>query len=97
MTSEPITVQRICIESSKSFEDVLSGLEPGIGRPNMSVLQTQMNAAPTLSEFRRIIEGAVGSAELMEFLRLDLGGAMRKDPHAKAYKIVRIIAGNPLI
>lgn len=33
----------------------------------------------------------------MEFLRLDLGAAMRKDPAAKAYKLVRIIAGNPLI
>jgi uncharacterized protein (DUF302 family) len=33
----------------------------------------------------------------MEFLRLDLGAALQKDPAVKAYKIVRIIAGNPLI
>jgi uncharacterized protein (DUF302 family) len=33
----------------------------------------------------------------MKFLRLDLGGVMRRDPEAKAFKIVRIIAGNPLI
>jgi uncharacterized protein (DUF302 family) len=39
----------------------------------------------------------VGGADLMQFLRLDLGAVLRKDPAAKAYKIVRIIAGNPLI
>jgi uncharacterized protein (DUF302 family) len=33
----------------------------------------------------------------MKLLRLDLGGVMRRDPEAKAFKIVRIIAGNPLI
>jgi hypothetical protein len=33
----------------------------------------------------------------MKFLRLDLGGVMRRDPEAKAFKIVGIIAGNPLI
>ena len=36
-------------------------------------------------------------ADLMEFLRLDLGAALRMDPAVAAYKIVRIIAGNPLI
>ncbi len=40
---------------------------------------------------------AVGSADLMEFLRLDLGAAIKKDPAAKSFRIVRIIAGNPLI
>jgi uncharacterized protein (DUF302 family) len=33
----------------------------------------------------------------MEFLRLDLGSALRKDPTIAAYRIIRIIAGNPLI
>src|SRR5271169_1642054 len=97
MITTKTTVERVRLESSKSFEDVLAGLEPGIGRPDMSVLQPKMNRAASFLEFQRLVEGAVGSADLMEFLRLDLGGAMRKDPEAKAYRIVRIIAGNPLI
>ena len=97
MTTKRITVERFCIESLKSFEDVLLGLEVGIGRPNMSELQPKLNAASSFAEFQRLVEGAVASADLMEFLRLDLGGAMSKDPEAKAYKVVRIIAGNPLI
>ncbi len=94
---ERITVERFCIQSSKSFEEVLLGLEEGIGRPSMSVLQPQLDAASSFPEFRALIESAVGSADLMEFLRLDLGRVMSKDPEAQAYRIVRIIAGNPLI
>jgi len=97
MTTKRIAVERYCLESSKSFDDVLAGLEKGIGRPKMAVLQPQLNEAPTFAEYRRLIEDAVGSAGLMEFLRLDLGATLRKDPDAKSYRIVRIIAGNPLI
>jgi uncharacterized protein (DUF302 family) len=92
-----ITLERVCIESSKSFEAVLAGLETGIGRPDMGVLQPRLHGAATFAEFQRLINEAVGSADLIEFLRLDLGGAMRKDPEARVCKMVRIIAGNPLI
>jgi hypothetical protein len=97
MTTKRISVERVCVESTKSFEDVLAGLDKGIGRPKMAELQPRLNEAATFAEFRRLIEGVVGPADLMEFIRLDLGGAVRKDPEAKAFKIVRIIAGNPLI
>lgn len=52
---------------------------------------------PTFSEYEKIIKDAVGESGLMEFLRVDLGSTLRKDPAAKAFQIVRIIAGNPLI
>jgi len=97
MAIKRINVERFCTESSKSFEDVLLGLDKGIGRPDMRQLRAQMDQAATFSEFQQIVDGAVGPADLMEFLRLDLGAALRKDPAAKAFKIVRIIAGNPLI
>ena len=96
-TTKQLTVERFSVVSAKSFEDVLRGLEKGIGRPDMRVLHQEMDAAASFSAFEKVIQGVVGSADLMEFLRLDLGAAMRKDPEAKAYKIVRIIAGNPLI
>ncbi len=97
MRSRRINVERICVESSKSFDEVLSGLQEGIGRPDMHLLGRQMADASTFAEYQRVIQGAVGSADLLEFLRLDLGAAVGKHPEAKAYKIVRIIAGNPLI
>lgn len=97
MTTRRITIERFSVVSAKSFEDVLAGLDKGIGRPDMSALRKKMNDAPSFSEYDKVVHGVVGSADLMEFLRLDLGSALRKDPRAKAYKIVRIIAGNPLI
>jgi uncharacterized protein (DUF302 family) len=97
MTTKRISVERIYAESSKSFEDVLAALGKGIGHPDMHELQPKLNAASSFAEFQELINEVVGPADLMEFLRLDLGGAMKKDPDAKAYKIVRIITGNPLI
>jgi hypothetical protein len=92
-----ITVERFKIVSSKPFEDVIRGLYKGMGRPHMRALQREMDDATTFEEYERVIHGAVGAADLMEFLRLDLGAAIAKGPGAKGGKMVRIIAGNPLI
>jgi len=97
MTTKKIAVERVTLVSKRSFEEVLGGLDKGIGRPNLGELGRRMNEAVTFEEYGAVIRGVVGSADLMEFLRLDLGAALRKDPSVTAYKIVRIIAGNPLI
>jgi uncharacterized protein (DUF302 family) len=97
MTTKKITVDRVTFVSKRSFEEVLGLLDKGIGRPNLAELNRRMNEAPTLEDYASVIHSAVGSADLMEFMRLDLGSALRRDPAVAAYKIVRIIAGNPLI
>jgi uncharacterized protein (DUF302 family) len=97
MTTKKITVERVTFVSNRSFEEVLGLLDKGVGRPNLGELGRRMNEAATFEEYASVIRGVVGSADLMEFLRLDLGSALRKDPAAKAYKMVRIVAGNPLI
>jgi uncharacterized protein (DUF302 family) len=97
MTTKKITVERVTFVSSRSFEEVLGLLDKGIGRPNLNEFGRRLNEAPTFEEYASVIHSVVGSADLMEFLRLDLGSALRKDPAAKGYKIVRIVAGNPLI
>lgn len=97
MTTKKIVVERVTFMSNKPFDEVLGLLDKGIGRPNFGELGRRMSEAATFEEYSSVIRGVVGSADLMEFLRLDLGSALRKDPHVAAYKIVRIIAGNPLI
>jgi len=97
MSIQRLQIERFGLISARSFEEVLEGLEKGIGRPDLRELSRRMAEAPSFPEYERLIRGAVGPADLMEFLRLDLGAALRKDPGAKAYRIVRIIAGNPLI
>ncbi|MBV8116105.1 MAG: DUF302 domain-containing protein, partial [Silvibacterium sp.] len=97
MSVTNFTVEKFSAVSARAFEDVLAALDKGIGRPNMSKFHTEMDAATSFSELQELVHGVVGNADLMEFMRLDLGGPLRLDPAAKAYKIVRIIAGNPLI
>jgi len=97
MTSKKIEIERVTFVSNRSFEEVLGALDKGIGCKNFAELKRQMDGAATYDEFQSVIHAAVGSADLTEFLRLDLGSALRRDPAATAYKIVRIIAGNPLI
>jgi hypothetical protein len=97
METKRIDVERVSFVSKRSFEEVLGSLDKGIGRPNLNELGRQLVEAPTFEEYAAIIRGVVGGADLMQFLRLDLGAVLRKDPAAKAYKIVRVIVGNPLI
>jgi uncharacterized protein (DUF302 family) len=57
-----------------------------------------MDDSTSFVEFKTLIEEVVGSAALMEFLRLDLGAAIQRDPTVQQQnRMVRIIAGNPLI
>ena len=90
-------MERVTLVSNRSFDEVLGRLDEGIGRPNFAEFSRRMSQAATFAEYEAVIHGAVGSSDLVEFQRLDLGMALRKDPKATAYKIVRIIAGNPLI
>jgi uncharacterized protein (DUF302 family) len=63
----------------------------------MNTYFKQKAATQSFEEYAALVNAAVGSADLMEFMRLDPGAVLRKDPTAKACKVVRIIAGNPLI
>jgi hypothetical protein len=92
-----VTCERFSVVSVQSFEEVLLRLGQGIGRPDIRKLQQEVSKTTSFSEYEELIGEVVGSADLMEFLRLDLGAPLRRDPNAKEYKIVRIIAGNPLI
>ena len=92
-----IQIERLCFTSKKSFEDVLTGLYSGISRPNIDELKQQLKGAHNLEEFARTVDAAVGSVGLLEFLSLDLGAALRVGPSMRPYRMMRIIAGNPMI
>jgi hypothetical protein len=91
-----VNLERVRLVSNKSFDDVLAGIYTGIGRPNIAELTAALAQAPTFEDFTRLVKDAVGGSDLLEFLRLDLHLALEKNPRMTAYKLVRIIAGNPL-
>jgi len=92
-----LTVSRFSIVSAKSFSEVIREIDKRIGHPNIRELYEELAKTSTFQDYEKLINSEIGEAGLMEFLRVDLGSTLRKDPAAKSFQIVRIIAGNPLI
>lgn len=90
-------VQRFSIISSKSFDDVLAAVDSAIGHPDIHIFQRDVSSASTHAELEDIIHKAIGPSGLMQFIRFDLGEYLRKENGTASPKIVRLVAGNPLI
>jgi uncharacterized protein (DUF302 family) len=90
-------IERLCFTSKKAFGDVLAGLYRGISRPNLDELKRRLERVHDLAEFAQIVNAAVGSVGLLEFLHLDLGAALRVGSLSHPHRMIRIIAGNPMI
>src|SRR5262249_51111620 len=78
--------ERVRFISNKGFEDVVARLYSGIGRPNMAALRQALAAARSPSEYEAIVRGAVGPADLMEFLQLDLEAAISAGASDKPHR-----------
>lgn len=96
-TMKQFDVQRFIVTSSKTFEDVLARLQAKIGQPVMSEFSRDVASAKTFNELEGIVNRAIGTSGLMEFMRLDLGEVLRKELGPKAPNALRLIVGNPLI
>ena len=45
----------------------------------------------------KLVHGAIGSSDLMEFVRFDSGRVLRVEGGGQGPKILRLVVGNPLI
>lgn len=97
MAVRHVDVQRFSVTSSKPFADVVAALDAAIGRPDYPALSRQIYATKAYAELEALIHGVVGPTDLMEFLRLDIGGVLAKANGPAAPKSLRLIVGNPLI
>ena len=97
MTTKQIDVQRFSVTSAKSFEEVMAGLEAGIGHPDMAAFRRDVTAAKTYAELEKLINKTIGPSGLMEFARFDFGEILRKERGNEAPRSLRLVAGNPLI
>ena len=96
MQTKVIAVERISVTSSKPFDEVVKALEVGVGHPEMSTFIKEVTAAQTEAELEQIVRRATGPSELMVFMRLDIGGVLRKEQGTSAPKSYRFIIGNPV-
>jgi uncharacterized protein (DUF302 family) len=91
-----IPVQRFSTIRSKPFKEVLAKMESAIGRPNISAFHRDAAAATSYAELERLVNKAIGTSGLMEFIRIDVGDIHHKQ-NARAPKSLRLVVGNPLI
>ena len=97
MPTIEVRVRRVSVVSSKPFEEVVRRLTATIGRPEMNAFHKALAAATTLAELEEVVQGAIGSSELMEFARFDAGEVLRKERGGQGSKLLRLVVGNPLI
>ncbi|MCU1242994.1 MAG: hypothetical protein JWO71_3720 [Candidatus Acidoferrum typicum] len=97
MVSTRVQVERFSVISSRTFQEVVAALEKAIGHPDMKAFGKNLRGAKTYDELEKIVRGATGPSELMEFMRMDLGEVLRKRNGAAAPQSLRFIVGNPVI
>jgi len=97
MPTIEVPVQRVSVVSSRPFEDIVRRLTATIGRPDMKAFHSALAAATTVADLEEVVQGAIGSSDLMEFVRFDAGEVLRKERRGQGPKILRLVVGNPLI
>jgi uncharacterized protein (DUF302 family) len=97
MPTIEVRLQRVSVVSSRPFEEVVQRLTATLGHPDMHAFHKAVLAATTLADLEGVVRGAIGSSDLMEFIRFDAGEILRKDQGATGPKSLRLVVGNPLI
>jgi hypothetical protein len=92
-----VNVKRISIVSHKSFEEVLQKLTATIGRPDIKQFNEAVTASATIHDLEEVVKGVIGSSDLMEFIRFDIGEVIRKEHGGDGPKVIRLVVGNPIL
>jgi uncharacterized protein (DUF302 family) len=63
----------------------------------MNAFRSAVAAATTVADLEAVVQGAIGSSDLMEFVRFDVGAILRKERGGQGPEVLRLVVGNPLI
>ncbi|MGH9714846.1 MAG: DUF302 domain-containing protein [Candidatus Acidiferrales bacterium] len=96
MTTRQINVQRVSVISKKKFEDVVAAFDAALGHTEMGPFMKSIAAAKNYAEVEKIVAQVVPASDLMEFVRFDLGGIVRKQRGEGTPRSLRVLIGNPL-
>lgn len=97
MPTIEVQVRRFSAVSSRPFEEVIRALTATIGHPDMNAFHSAVFAARTAADLEEVVQGAIGSSNLMEFVRFDAGEVLRKERGGQGPKMIRLVVGNPMI
>jgi|GEM_PF-2979101 len=97
MTVQEVRVQRVSIVTTVSFDTVVARIDAAIGHPDMVAFRKSFSSAQNTDEMEQVVNPVTQPNDLMEFTRFDLGEVLRKENGGIGPRILRIVAGNPLI
>jgi uncharacterized protein (DUF302 family) len=92
-----IEVERFSLITSKPFDEVVAGVNAGIGHPDMAEFARSTHEARSFADLKSAVEKGLSGAGLMLFMQLDQGAVLRKKTGRAVPRIVRLLIGNPLI
>ena len=78
MSTKQVSLQRFSLTTSKSFEEVVAGLEAAVGRPQMDEFLRDVASTKPYAQLEKVIHKVIGESGFMEFIRFDLGEIVRK-------------------
>jgi aliphatic nitrilase len=97
LPTREIRVRRFTVVSSRPFDEVVRRLTATIGRPDTKAFHDAIASATNVAELEKVVRGAIGSSDLMEFARFDAGEVLSKSQGGHGPRILRLVVGNPLI
>lgn len=97
MSIQEVQVQRVSIVTTEPFDTVVDRIDAAIGHPDMVAFRKSFSSAQNEAEMEKVVDPVTRPNGLMEFTRFDLGEVLRKENGTAKPRILRIVAGNPLI
>lgn len=94
---QEVHVQRVNIVTTEPFDTVVAQVDAQIGHPDMAAFRKSIAAAQNEVEMEKVVDPATQPNGLMEFTRFDHGEVLQKENGTAKPRILRIVAGNPLI
>ncbi len=94
---QEVHVQRVNIVTTEPFDTVVARIDAQIGHPDMAAFRKSLSAAQNEAEMERVVDPVTQPNGLMEFTRFDHGEVLQKENGTAKPRILRIVAGNPLI
>ena len=94
---EQIEIERFSLTTSKQFDEVIAGVNAGIGHPDMAEFGRSTREARSFAELKSAVEKGLSTVGLMLFMQLDHDAILRKETGRETPKMIRFVIGNPLI
>jgi uncharacterized protein (DUF302 family) len=97
MSIQEVQVQRVNIVTTEPFDTVVARIDAQIGHPDMAAFRKSLSAAQNEAEMEKVVNPVTQPNGIMEFTRFDHGEVLQKENGTAKPRILRIVAGNPLI